>query len=146
MVSQEHRKIQRILFFLPCAFRIPGYLRTSVESFGILLSPTVYMGLSGGASGKEPACQCRRLSEMQVQSLGQEDPLKEEMATHSSILAWRVPWTEEPGVLQSIGSQRVGHHWSKSAGMHYLWEEKNRGLRRLRLHNSSVPNKFRCSC
>jgi len=67
------------------------------------------MGLSGGASGKEPACQCRRLSEMQVRSLGHEDPLEEEMATDFSILAWRVPWTEEPGGLQSIGSQRVGH-------------------------------------
>ena len=42
---------------------------------------------------------------MQVQSLGQEDPLEEDMATHSSILAWRIPWTEEPGGLQSIGSQ-----------------------------------------
>ena len=40
---------------------------------------------------------------------GQEDPLEEEMATHSCILAWRIPWTEEPGRLQSIGSQRVGH-------------------------------------
>ena len=47
--------------------------------------------------------------ETQVQSLGQEDPLEEEMATHSSILAWRIPWTEEPGELQSMGSQRVGH-------------------------------------
>ena len=47
--------------------------------------------------------------EMQVQSLGQEDPLKEETATHSSILAWRIPWTEEPGGLQSIESQRIGH-------------------------------------
>ena len=44
-----------------------------------------------------------------VQSLGQEDPLEEGMATHSSILAWRIPWTEEPGGLQSIGSQRVRH-------------------------------------
>jgi len=41
-------------------------------------------------------------------SLGQEDPLEEEMATHSSILAWKIPWTGEPGRLQSIGSQRVG--------------------------------------
>ena len=41
--------------------------------------------------------------------LGQEDPLEEGMATHSSILAWRIPWTEEPGGLQSIGSQKVGH-------------------------------------
>ena len=45
----------------------------------------------------------------QVQSLGQEDPLEKEMATHSSILAWEIPWMEEPGELRSIGSQRVGH-------------------------------------
>ena len=47
--------------------------------------------------------------ETQVQSLGQEDLLKKEMATCSSILAWRIPWTEEPGGLQSTGPQRVGH-------------------------------------
>ena len=47
--------------------------------------------------------------ETQVQSLGQEDTLQEEMATHSSILAWEIPWMEEPGELRSIGSQRVGH-------------------------------------
>ena len=44
-----------------------------------------------------------------VLSIGQEDPLEEGMATHSSILAWRIPWTEEPGGLQSMGLQRVGH-------------------------------------
>ena len=49
------------------------------------------------------------MQETQVQSLGQEDLLEKEMATHSSILAWRIPWTEEPGGLQSTGSQRVGH-------------------------------------
>ena len=47
--------------------------------------------------------------------LGQEDPLEEGMATHSSILAWRIPWTEEPGGLQSTGLQRVGHDWSDLA-------------------------------
>ena len=47
--------------------------------------------------------------ETQVQSLDQEDPLEEATATHSSILAWKIPWTEKPGGLQSIGSQRVGH-------------------------------------
>ena len=47
--------------------------------------------------------------ETQVGSLGQEDPLEKEMATHSSILAWKIPWTEEPSKLQSMGSQRVGH-------------------------------------
>ena len=48
------------------------------------------------------------MQETQVQSLGQEDPLEKEMATHSSILAWEIPWTVEPGGLRSIGSQRVG--------------------------------------
>ena len=46
---------------------------------------------------------------IQAQSLGQEDPLEEGKATHSSILAWRIPWTEEPGRLQSIGLHRIGH-------------------------------------
>ena len=50
--------------------------------------------------------------ETQVQSLSGEDPLEEEMATHSSILAWESPWTEQPGGLQSTGSQRVRHHWA----------------------------------
>ena len=45
-----------------------------------------------------------------IQSLAQEDPLEEEMATHSSVLAWEIPWTEEPGGLQSMGSQRVRHN------------------------------------
>ena len=47
--------------------------------------------------------------ETQVRSPGWEDPLEKEMATHSSTLAWKIPWTEEPGRLQSMGSQRVGH-------------------------------------
>ena len=50
--------------------------------------------------------------EMWVRSLGQKDPLKKEMTTHSSLLAWKVPWTEEPGELQSIGLQRVGYDWA----------------------------------
>ena len=49
------------------------------------------------------------MRETQVRSLGREDPLEKEMATHSSILFWRIPWTEEPGRLQSTGSQRVRH-------------------------------------
>ena len=47
--------------------------------------------------------------ETRVQSLGQEDPLEKEMAIHSSTIAWKIPWTEEPGRLQSMGSQTVGH-------------------------------------
>ena len=49
------------------------------------------------------------MEENQVRSLGQEDPQEKEMATHSSILAWKIPWTEEPGGLQFMGLQRVGH-------------------------------------
>ena len=49
------------------------------------------------------------MRETWVQSLGREDPLEKQIATHSSVLAWRIPWTEEPGGLQSMGLQRVGH-------------------------------------
>ena len=58
------------------------------------------------------AQRVKRLSTMEetwVQSLGREDPLEKEMATHSSTLAWKIPWTEKSGRLQSMGSQRVGH-------------------------------------
>ena len=54
------------------------------------------------------------MRETRVRSLGWEDPLEKEMATHSSIVAWRIPWTEEPGGLQSTGSQRVRHDWGTS--------------------------------
>ena len=56
--------------------------------------------------------------EMPVWSLGQEDPLEEGMATHSSILVWKIPWTEEPGGLQSMGLQRLRHDWSDLACQH----------------------------
>ena len=58
---------------------------------------------------KEPACQCWRHNEKHVQPLSWEDPLEESTATQSSILVWRIPWTEESGELRSTGSQRVGH-------------------------------------
>ena len=58
--------------------------------------------------------------ETRVRSLGWEEPLEKEMVTHSSILAWRLPWTEKPGRLQSMGSQRVRHDWATSHHLH-LW-------------------------
>ena len=58
------------------------------------------------------------MQEMQVQSLGEEDPLEEEMVTYSSILAWKIPWAEEHGRLQSMGLQRVGHFtFTQSKGL-----------------------------
>ena len=62
--------------------------------------------LSWCLSGKEFTCNAGDLQETQVQSLGREDPLEKEMATHSSILSWEIPWTEETGGLQSMGSQK----------------------------------------
>ena len=61
---------------------------------------------------------CLPVEEMQeipVRSLGQEDPLEKEMATHSSILSWKIPWTEEPGGLQSMGLERIGHDWAEQS-------------------------------
>ena len=69
-----------------------------------------HMGFASGSDGKESAIQ-----EIQVRSLGWEDPLEESMATHFSILTWRILWTEEPGGLPSRGSHRVGHDLSDLA-------------------------------
>ena len=64
------------------------------------------MGFPGGSDGKESACNAGD----QVRSLGWEDPVEKGMATYSSILAWKIPWREKPGGLQSMGLQRVGHY------------------------------------
>ena len=73
------------------------------------------MSFPGGSEVKASACNAGD----PVWSLGWEDPLEKEMATHSSILAWRIPWTEEPGGLQFTGSQRVGHDWATSLSLYY---------------------------
>ena len=65
----------------------------------------VSSGFPGGSDGKKSACIAGDLGLI----LGREVPLEKGMATHSIILAWRIPWTKEPGGLQSMGSQRVGH-------------------------------------
>ena len=63
------------------------------------------LGFPSGSMVKNPPA----MQELQVQSLGWEDPLEKGLATHSSVLAWRIPWRQEPGGLQSMGSQRVRH-------------------------------------
>ena len=80
----------------------------------VIICASHVLGFPGGISGKETACQCRR-HETQVRSLGQENPLEKEMATHPSILAGRIPWTEEPDGLQCTGSQRFRHDSSDLA-------------------------------
>ena len=77
------------------------------EAVYSLGSALIVRGSPGCSGGKDPTCNAGD----QFQPLGWEDPLGKGMATHPSILVWRVPWTEEPGGLQSRGSQRVRHHW-----------------------------------
>ena len=77
------------------------------------LNVKIYVNLSFTSGTSLVAQTVKRLPTMRetwVQSLGQEDLLEKEMATHSSILVWKIPWMEEPGRLQSMGSQRVGHN------------------------------------
>ena len=74
-------------------------LNTEIKPFAFHVCYLEILGFPGGSAVKNPL----PIQEIQVQSLGQEDPLEEEMATHSSFLTWRIPWTEYPGGLQSLG-------------------------------------------
>ena len=85
------------------------------KSFLFSQTCSVEMVILGSASGDEPACQCRRHKRRSFHPWVGKTPLEEDTATHSSILAWRILWTEEPGGLQSTGSHRVGHNWSDLA-------------------------------
>ena len=76
--------------------------------------------LSGVIMVKQTLKNLPAMQEAQVPSLGREDPLEKEMATHSSILSWRIPWTEEPDRLQSMGSPRVGHDWATNTSLHFM--------------------------
>ena len=87
---------------------VQGTLESLLQHHSLLASILQCSAFSGG---KSICLQCGRT---QVHSLGWEDPLEKEMATHSRTLAWKIPWTEEPGKLQSMGSQRVGHNWATS--------------------------------
>ena len=84
----------------------------------ILPELIIDMGFPWGSVIKESSCQCTELKESPVQFLGQEYPLEKETATHSGIVAWRIPGTEKPSRLQFTASQRVGHDW---AGMHTIY-------------------------
>ena len=88
--------------------RLNGYLLKHEDKRSNFTLDNTYpllMGFPGGSVDKESSYS----EVMQVWSLGQQDPLEEGMATHSSILAWRIPWTKKPGRLQSLGSHSVEH-------------------------------------
>ena len=91
------------------SFKWKWYLETTVWAYG---------GFRSGSVVKRKKKIHLPMQETWVWSLGQEDPLEKEMATHSSILTWKIPWTEEPGGLQSMESQRVGHDWAQLG----LWD------------------------
>ena len=93
--------ILSLKYFLTLTFYL--YLHYQNSNTG---TPTFYLGFPGGSDGKESACNAGDPGS--IPGLG--DPLEEGMATHSSIRAWRIPWTEEPGRLQSMGSHRVGRN------------------------------------
>ena len=94
------------------------------------------------------------MEETQVRFLSREDPLEEEMETHFSILAWKIPWTEEPGGLQSMGLQRVGHDWvsehivydhkvAKDGEALYSQQKQDQELTVAQIMNSLLPNSDR---
>ena len=93
---------------------ITGWRRSPGEGIGYPFQCS-WTPLVAQMVGNPPAMQ-----ETWVGSLGQEDPLEKGMATHSSIPAWRTPWTEEPGGLQSIGSKRVGYNWTIKHSTQYM--------------------------
>ena len=100
------------------------YWKLGLGENRIMRISIVQEAFSGVASGKEPACQCKRQKRRGARVLGQEDPLEEVMATYSSILAWRMPWTEEPGELLPIESHRDRHDWATwLAHVHTVWGE-----------------------
>ena len=84
-----------------------------------------YSMMKGGFPCGSDAKESTWMQETRAPSLGWEDPLKEDMATHSSILAWRIPWTEQPGGLQSMASQRLRHDWTTNTHdektTFYIW-------------------------
>ena len=85
---------------------LTGYCRIWIPSYGLSAQPFYESWTSLVA---QMVKHLSMMQETQVQSLGWEDPLEKEMAIHSSTIAWKIPWTEEPGRLQSMGLQRVGH-------------------------------------
>ena len=105
------------------------YLQNSVHRKGLLAQSVKSL----------PAWQ-----EIQVWSLGLEDPLEKEMATHSSILAWKISWTEELGGLQSTGSQRVGHDWVTNTYLHlYQYTAGKPAVRKPTVRKSGLENLFK---
>ena len=94
----------------------PGWFASELCDLGELFLSLKYIFINDDDNDAQTVKNPPAMQGTWVQSLGWEDALEKEMATHSSILAWRFPWTEEPGGLQSMGSQRVRHDWTTKHG------------------------------
>ena len=92
-------------------------LKLKLQYFGILMQKDDSLAKFLASLVDQMVKSLTAVRETQVWSLGQEDPLEKELATHSSILAWKSPWMEEPGRLQSMGLQRVRHSWATSLSL-----------------------------
>ena len=99
-----------------CYLFLQDFSLVSYNLYFIITSPVSWASIVAQTVKYLPAIQ-----ETWVWSLGWEDPLEKEMATHLSILAWRIPWTEEPGGLQSMGLQRAGHDWATNTHTPESW-------------------------
>ena len=102
------REWQPTSVFLPWE---PHEQHQKTKRHGLLTKIKRSRGLPRWHGVKESTCQCSKHKRCRFDLWGREDPLEKEMASQSSILDWKIPWTEEPGARQSIGSQRVGHNW-----------------------------------
>ena len=121
-LSQNYVGYSRLFAFLEKLWNQLVKLQTCLLRFWLELHGECGAFLVAGGSVVKNSFAMQEPKDVQVWSLGQEDPLEEGLAAHSSILAWRIPWTKEPGGLQSIRFQRVGHNWSDWARMHSRWE------------------------
>ena len=134
---------KKLTTFLPCA-SINTVFGISPNDFGNVCPHSTCMNeclrqLYSKLWASLVAQRVKRLPPMRetrVWSLGWEDPLEKEMATHSSTLAWKIPWREEPGRLQSMGSQRVGHNWATS--LHFRTNNSKICMETQQIPNSQV--------
>ena len=111
----------------------PSFVAPSLAARPTSTGPTHGQGRNGSRLTSLVAQTVKRLPTMRetwVQSLGREDLLEKEMATHSSIFAWKIPWTEKPGGLQSMGSQRVGHDFTFT----FMHNIQARAIKKFMLH------------
>ena len=111
-----HTHLYKHLRCLSCVLRLSPnniHIHGSISTVLVILSNSciIFHGIISLSLVAQMVRCLSAMLETWVRSLGQEDPLKKEMATHSSILAWKIPWIEEPGRLQSMGLQRIRQHW-----------------------------------